>query len=45
MRVIGGTARQRRLRAPDLPGLRPTSDRVREAIFDILVSRGAVEGA
>jgi len=45
MRVIGGTARQRRLRAPDLPGLRPTSDRVREAIFDILVSRGAVQGA
>ena len=45
MRVIAGTARQRRLRAPDLPDLRPTSDRVREAIFDILASLGAVEGA
>lgn len=45
MRVIGGTARQRRLSAPDLPDLRPTSDRVREAIFDILASLGAVEGA
>ena len=45
MRVIGGTARGRRLRAPDVPGLRPTSDRVREAIFDILASRGALESA
>ncbi len=45
MRVIGGTAKQRRLRAPDVPGLRPTSDRVREAIFDILASLEAVEGA
>ena len=45
MRVIAGTARQRRLHAPDLPDLRPTSDRVREAIFDILSSRGALEGA
>jgi 16S rRNA (guanine966-N2)-methyltransferase len=32
------------LHAPSLPGLRPTSDRVREAIFDILYSRGGVEG-
>lgn len=45
MRVIGGTARRRQLRAPDLRELRPTSDRVREAIFDILGSLGAVEGA
>ena len=46
---IGGCVRGRRqLRAPagaPEPGLRPTSDRVREAIFDILASRGAVEGA
>jgi 16S rRNA (guanine966-N2)-methyltransferase len=28
-----------------LPGLRPTSDRVREAVFDILEARGLVEGA
>ncbi|MGD0083812.1 MAG: RsmD family RNA methyltransferase [Acidimicrobiales bacterium] len=45
MRVIGGVARGRRLYAPDLPGLRPTSDFVREAMFDILESRGLVEGA
>lgn len=45
MRVIGGTAKRRQLRAPDIDGLRPTSDRVREAIFDILSSRGAIEGA
>ncbi|HLN05684.1 MAG TPA: RsmD family RNA methyltransferase [Acidimicrobiales bacterium] len=45
MRVIGGTARRRQLRAPPVPGLRPTSDRVREAIFDILASLGAVEDA
>ncbi len=44
-RVIGGTAKRRHLRVPDIDGLRPTSDRVREAIFDILESRGAVEGA
>jgi len=43
--VIAGSARGRRLRAPRLAGLRPTSDRVREAIFDILASLGAVEGA
>ena len=45
MRVIGGTAKRRQLRAPDIEGLRPTSDRVREAIFDILASRGVIEGA
>ncbi len=43
--MIGGTARRRQMRAPEVPGLRPTSDRVREAIFDVLASRGAVEGA
>lgn len=45
MRVIGGSAKRRPLRAPDIESLRPTSDRVREAIFDILSSRGALEGA
>jgi 16S rRNA (guanine966-N2)-methyltransferase len=45
MRVIAGTAKRRQLRVPPIDGLRPTSDRVREAIFDILESRGAVEGA
>lgn len=39
LRVIGGELRGRRLRA--LPGIqvRPTGDRVREALFDILGSR------
>jgi 16S rRNA (guanine966-N2)-methyltransferase len=44
VRVIGGRSRGRLLYAPPGPGLRPTSDRVREAIFDILYSRGGVEG-
>ena len=45
MRVIGGELRGRRLVAPSGTGIRPTSDRVREAIFDILYSQGGVEGA
>jgi 16S rRNA (guanine966-N2)-methyltransferase len=45
VRVIGGEARGRRLKVPPVPGLRPSSDRVREAIFDILESRALVEGA
>lgn len=45
MRVIGGTARGRRITAPRLEALRPTSDRVREAIFDVLGSLDAVDGA
>jgi 16S rRNA (guanine966-N2)-methyltransferase len=45
MRVIAGTAKRRQLRVPDIDGLRPTSDRVREAMFDILASRGVIEGA
>jgi 16S rRNA (guanine(966)-N(2))-methyltransferase RsmD len=43
LRVIGGERRGYRLRAPAGPRLRPTSDRVREALFDIL--SGRVEGA
>jgi 16S rRNA (guanine966-N2)-methyltransferase len=38
MRVVGGTSRGRRLSSPVVEGVRPTSDRVREAIFDILGS-------
>jgi 16S rRNA (guanine966-N2)-methyltransferase len=38
MRVVGGTSRGRRLSAPVAKGVRPTSDRVRESIFDILGS-------
>jgi 16S rRNA (guanine966-N2)-methyltransferase len=44
MRVIGGEYRGRRLSAPVASHVRPTSDRVREAIFDILFSLGGVEG-
>jgi len=44
VRVIGGSSRGRRLPARLPPGVRPTSDRVREAIFDILGSMGGVEG-
>ncbi|MEW8042901.1 MAG: 16S rRNA (guanine(966)-N(2))-methyltransferase RsmD [gamma proteobacterium symbiont of Phacoides pectinatus] len=36
VRIIGGEHRGRRLRFPDQPGLRPTSDRVRETLFNWL---------
>ncbi len=36
MRVIGGQARGRRLKVPKGRSLRPTSARVKEALFDIL---------
>jgi 16S rRNA (guanine966-N2)-methyltransferase len=38
VRVVAGTSRGRRLGAPVPEGVRPTSDRVRESIFDILGS-------
>lgn len=37
-RIIGGTAKGRRLRAPSGDATRPTTDRVREALFSVLVS-------
>jgi 16S rRNA (guanine966-N2)-methyltransferase len=37
MRVVGGTFRGRALAAPQHEGLRPTSDRVRESVFNILL--------
>ena len=43
MRVIAGTHRGRRLLSPQWTGLRPTSDRLRETLFDVLGAR--VEGA
>ena len=43
MRVIGGEFRGRRLKAPEGDATRPTSDRVRESLFNILAGR--VEGA
>lgn len=37
VRLIGGRWRGTRLDVPDLPGLRPTSDRVRETLFNWLM--------
>ena len=45
MRITGGTLRSRALRAPKGQATRPTTDRVREALFGILASSGVVEGA
>jgi 16S rRNA (guanine966-N2)-methyltransferase len=36
MRIVAGTLRGRQIAAPRHEGLRPTSDRVREALFNIL---------
>ena len=36
LRIIAGEHRGRRLPIPDLPGLRPTADRVRETLFNWL---------
>jgi len=44
-RVIAGTAGGRTLRTPPGSGTRPTSDRVREAVFSALDARDAVRGA
>jgi 16S rRNA (guanine966-N2)-methyltransferase len=45
MRVVAGQAKGRRLQAPSGGAVRPTGDRVREAIFDILGSLGGVAGS
>jgi 16S rRNA (guanine966-N2)-methyltransferase len=37
MRVVGGRLRSRPLAAPKSQGVRPTADRLREALFNILV--------
>lgn len=37
LRIIGGAHRGRKLHFPDVPGLRPTSDRVRETLFNWLM--------
>src|SRR3954469_6339371 len=39
MRVIAGTLKGRRLKAPTWEGLRPTSDKLRETLFNILAPR------
>ena len=45
MRVVAGSARGRRLVAPDGTATRPTGDRVREATFNALTSLDALDGA
>lgn len=39
VRVIAGLAKGRRLAVPDVVGLRPTSDRARETLFNVLAPR------
>ena len=43
MRVIAGRFKGRRLKAPTWEGLRPTSDKLRETLFNILTPR--IDGA
>ena len=47
MRVVGGRLRSRPIAGPKGPGLRPTADRLREALFNILMHAygDAVTGA
>jgi 16S rRNA (guanine966-N2)-methyltransferase len=45
VRVIAGTCRGRPLKAPAGGATRPTGDRVREAVFDVLGSLVDLEGA
>ena len=43
MRIIAGRLKGRRLKAPAWDGLRPTSDKLRETLFNILAPR--IDGA
>jgi 16S rRNA (guanine(966)-N(2))-methyltransferase RsmD len=43
MRIIAGQFKGRRLKAPSWEGVRPTSDKLRETLFNIVAAR--VEGA
>lgn len=43
IRIIGGSLRNSRLDVPDLPGLRPTPERVRETLFNWLAP--VIDGA
>ena len=44
-RIISGEAGGRRLRTPSGDGTRPTTDRVREALFSSLEARDVIDGA
>ncbi len=39
LRIIAGSLKGRRLKAPDWEGLRPTSEKLRETLFNILAPR------
>jgi 16S rRNA (guanine(966)-N(2))-methyltransferase RsmD len=43
MRIVAGTLKGRKLDAPTWEGLRPTSDRLRETLFNVLAPR--IQGA
>ena len=45
MRVVAGRLGGRRLVAPEGRDTRPTTDRVREAVFNALGSAGLIDGA
>jgi 16S rRNA (guanine(966)-N(2))-methyltransferase RsmD len=43
MRIVAGTLKGRRIEAPTWEGLRPTSDKLRETLFNVVAPR--IEGA
>ena len=45
MRIVAGTFGGRKIHVPKGRDIRPTTDKIRGAIFNALQSRGAVEGA
>ncbi|MFM8382265.1 MAG: 16S rRNA (guanine(966)-N(2))-methyltransferase RsmD [Actinomycetota bacterium] len=45
MRVVAGSLRGRAIVAPEGHATRPTTDRVREALFNALASAGGIEGS
>jgi 16S rRNA (guanine966-N2)-methyltransferase len=45
MRIVGGTYRSRLLKTPKDDSIRPTSDKVRLAVFNMLRSRQAIDDA
>ncbi|MDE2996711.1 MAG: 16S rRNA (guanine(966)-N(2))-methyltransferase RsmD [Bacteroidota bacterium] len=45
MRIIGGRFKRRSLSSPEGKDVRPTTDRTREAMFNLLVSRLDLDGA
>ena len=44
MRIIAGELKGRRLKTPKWDGLRPTSDKLRETLFNVVAPRVPVRG-